>query len=278
MTEGADERAPDTAPLTAGEIWTREQLALLLDARFSPIAVARFLIASQRRASEVRRLRPDLARQSRVWLATGAVGWALPAALGVEPFRSRLRDGLGWWALTALMLDWHLGMLETDDGRPRALGAADALTLARVWLAPVALSAPSPAVCAVGFATDVLDGRAARAAEPTRAGRDLEGLADACFAGAVLVGLRRRRAIGRWASAAEMARLSTGFAYSLAVYFGSARPPDRGLTRAARLTTPMRAGGLVAAACGQRRLGTAMVGAGCAASLGLLAAAVRDRA
>ena len=83
------------------------------------------------------------------------------------------------------MLDWHLGMVETEDGRARALGAADALTLGRVWLAPVALASPTPLVCAAGFATDALDGPLARAAEPTRAGRDLEGLADACFATAL---------------------------------------------------------------------------------------------
>jgi hypothetical protein len=34
------------------------------------------------------------------------------------------------------MLDWHLGMFETDDGRPRRLGPADALTLSRVSLVP----------------------------------------------------------------------------------------------------------------------------------------------
>lgn len=196
---------------------------------------------------------------------------------GVEPFRSRLGVGLAWWAATALMLDWHLGMLETEDGRPRPLGAADALTLGRVWLAPVALASPTPLVCATGFATDVLDGMAARAAEPTRAGRDLEGLADACFASALLLGLRRRGAIGRAASTAEMARLGAGFAYSLAVYFGRAEAPEHSLTRAARLTTPVRAGGLLAAGAGRRGLGTALVGAGCAWSAGLLAAALRGR-
>ena len=176
------------------------------------------------------------------------------------------------------MLDWHLGMVETEDGRPRPLGPADALTLARVWLVPAALSAPTPLVCAAGFATDVLDGRAARAAQPTRAGRDLEGLADACFAGAVITGLRRGDRIGRTASGAELLRLAAGFAYSLAVYFGRARAPEPRLTRAARLTTPVRAGGLIAAAAGRPRLGTALVGAGCAWSLGLLGAALREQA
>lgn len=258
--------------LTEGEQWTREQLELLLRRRFSPPAVAHFLAESQRRASDVRRRRPELARQELRWGLAGAIAWATLAACGRRPFRAR---GLAWWGLACVMLDWHLGMLETDDGRPRPLGPADALTLARVWLAPAMLDEPSPALCAAGFATDVLDGVAARSlGEPTRAGRDLEGLADACFAAALLAGLRRRDAIGPAASAAELMRLGVGFSYSLAVYFGRAEAPDRGLTRAARPTTVVRAGGLVAAAAGRRRLGTALVAGGCAASVALVGRAV----
>ncbi|MGI8945949.1 MAG: CDP-alcohol phosphatidyltransferase family protein [Thermoleophilaceae bacterium] len=251
-------------------MWTREQLRLLLDARFSPPAIAHFLVSSQRRAGDVRRRRPELGRQSRALIGAGALAWAAPAAAGMEPFRGHAREGLGWWALCALMLDWHLGMVETADGRPRPLGAADALTLARAWLAPVALERPTPAVLTAGFTTDVLDGIAARRlAEPTRAGRDLEGLADLCFAGATLVGLRRRGAIGRAASTAELGRLATGLAYALLVYFGRARAPEAAFTRAARATTPVRAAGLIAAATGHGRLGTWLVGLGCAASVAL---------
>lgn len=222
--------------------------------------------------------RPALRRQSWRWLATGALLWCALAVARVEPFRSRTGGGLAWWALTALMLDWHLGMVETEDGRPRPLGPADALTLARVWLAPAALAQPTPLLCAAGFATDVLDGQAARATDPTRAGRDLEALADSCFTGAVLLGLRRQNRIGRTASGAELIRLVAGFSYALAVYFGRAQAPDPSLTRAARVTTPVRAGGLIAAAAGSSRLGTALVGAGCAWSVGLLGAASRRRA
>ena len=253
--------------LTEGEQWTRDQLELLLSRRFSPPAVAHFLAESQRRASHVRRRRPELARQELRWASAGAA-----ACLALPPRRRML----AWWGLVCVMLDWHLGMLETDDGRSRPLGPADALTLARVWLAPAVLEEPRPALCAAGFATDVLDGIAARSlGEPTRAGRDLEGLADACFAAALLTGLRRRDAIGPAASAAELARLGAGLSYSLAVYFGRAQPPDRELTRAARPTTVMRAGGLIAAAAGRRRLGTALVAAGCAASVALVGKALR---
>lgn len=273
MTSPAPERT-----LTEGEAWSREQLELLLAARFSPAGVVRFLVASQRRAAQVRARRPELGRQSRVWLVAGGCAWALPALAGVEPFRRQARAGMGWWSVTALMLDWHLGMVETEDGRPRRLGPADALTLARVWLAPVALSAPTALVCAAGFATDLLDGPLARRTEPTRAGRDLEGLADMCFASALLAGLRRRDAIGSAASAAELIRLGTGLGASVAWYFGRAEAPERALVRAARVTTPVRAAGLLAACRGHRRVGTALVGAGCAASVGLVGRALMSRA
>ena len=204
--------------------------------------MARFLVASQRRAADVRGRRPELRRQSRVWLVAGAGAWVLPAVAGVEPFRGQARGGLAWWCLTALMLDWHLGMMETEDGRPRPLGAADALTLVRVWLTPVAWAEPTPFVCAAGFATDVLDGPVARAGEATRAGRDLEGLADACFATALLAGLRRRGALGPAASAAELVRLGAGVAGSLTYYFSRAEAPDRALVQAARNHARARAG------------------------------------
>lgn len=260
-------------PLTEGEEWVRAQLARLRARRFAPAAVAAFLTASQRRANAIRRARPDLARQEAAWLAAGTAAWLGLAAGGAEPFRRRLGSGLAWWAATGLMLDWHLGMLETAAGELRPLGAADALTLARAWLVPVAADTPSAAVCALAGLTDVLDGHAARAAAPTRAGRDLEGLVDACFAVAALGGARRRGWLGRWAAGAEAARQAAGFGYALAVYFGRAAPPDAAIARAARLTTPVRVAGLVAAGLGRRRAADLLVGGGAAASVALLAGA-----
>jgi hypothetical protein len=173
------------------------------------------------------------------------------------------------------MLDWHLGMVETVDGRPRPLGAADALTLSRAWLVPVALDAPTPLVCGIAGATDVLDGRFARA-EATRIGRDLEGLVDACFGMAALrTGLREGR-IGRAVVAAELARLAAGFGYALFVYFGRAAAPDPRVTGAARVTTPVRVAGLIAAGLGRRRLADALVGGGALWSVGALAASLRS--
>jgi hypothetical protein len=262
-------------PLTEGELWARRELQELLDARLNPIAFGRFLWRSWQRSAEVRRARPELARRAYGWMLAGAALWVALAAGGAEPFRRRLRGGLAWWAATALMLDWHLGMLESDDGQPRNLAAADALTLARAWLVPVALDSPTPLVCGAAAATDVLDGVLARRAGPTRAGRDLEGLVDACFGASALVGARRRGWIGRPSVAAELARLGAGFGYALYVYFGRATAPDPAVTRAARITTPVRAAGLIAAGAGRRRLADALVGGGSLGSVAAIAGALR---
>jgi phosphatidylglycerophosphate synthase len=255
--------------VTEGELWARAELEHLLDRRFSPVAIAGFLDASFRRSADVRRSRPELARQSRRWMAVGAAAWLLP------PFRRRARVGLAWWALTALILDWHLGMVETPDGRPRPLSCADALTLARAWLVPVAARAPTPAVIGAAALSDVLDGALARRGEPTRAGRDLEGLVDACFGAAALLGALRRGAVAPAAVGAELARVGAGFGYALVVYFGRAGAPDPRVTRAARLTTPVRAAGLIAAGLGRRRLASALLAAGSAWSVGSLVYGVR---
>jgi hypothetical protein len=74
---------------TEGEAWTREQLERLLAARFRPAAVARFLAASQRRASAIRARRPEVARRELGWGAAGAAAWLVLAAARKEPFRRR---------------------------------------------------------------------------------------------------------------------------------------------------------------------------------------------
>lgn len=246
--------------MTEGEQWTRDQLRALRARRFAPAAVGAFLLASQRRANLTRASRPELARQAWGWIALGAVPWLWVAATS-RGARRRARAGLAWWLACGLMLDWHLGMFETVDGRPRRLGAADALTLTRAWLVPLAGSRPSVAACAIAGLTDALDGPLARHGEPTRAGRDLEGLADACFAAAALHSARRRDLIARWAVAAETTRLALGALYAARAYFLDIEAPAAAVTRAARPLSALRAGGLLLAAGGRRRAGSAVLGA-----------------
>ena len=236
--------------------------------------MARFVGASRRRAAERRRERPELARQARAWSAIGTAAWIAPAAAGVEPFRGRLHAGLAWWGLVALMLDWHLGMVESEEGEPRPLGPADACTLARAWLAPLAAHRPGPLVCGAGFASDALDGTLARAGTPTRAGRDLEGLADAAFALAALRGAVRNGWLGSLPAGAEAARLLAGFAITSAAYF---RPEGPGpVPRGSKAASFVRAGGLIAAGLGRRRVADVLVSAG--AAIGVLTGTARSRA
>jgi phosphatidylglycerophosphate synthase len=279
MTQPAASGGPPVAgeprALTEGEVWAREQLELLLAARFAPRATWRFLAASWRRSATIRAARPERARRAYTWLALGAAVWLVPAAAGVQPFRRRLGVGLAWWGSTSVMLDWHLGLFETEDGRPRQLGAPDALTLARVWLVPVVADSPTALVCGLAAVTDALDGPLARRTEPTRAGRDLEGLVDVCFAFAALRGLTRAGRLGQAAALAEASRLTAGVGYATFAYFGRARAPEAQLVHAARSATAVRFAGLFAAAAGRRRLGGALLVSGSACSVGLTVLAAR---
>ncbi len=229
----------DGCGLSEGERWAREALDALRARSFSPPGVVEFLAASLARARRVRTRRPDLVSQSRRF---GAVGLGASVALGP---RASIR-WLAWWA----MLDWHLGMAETDGSEPRALGAADALSLARLWMAPLARRAPHPALIAAASATDLLDGLLARRAGPTRLGRELDSAADASFFHAAVSGLVRRRSLDPWVLAAERAHLLVVVGAGAATYLGaSARPAAPG-PRALRAT--FGATGLLLAAVGDR--------------------------
>jgi hypothetical protein len=248
--------------LTEGERWTRRQLKELRTARFRPRAVAAFLAASHRRAGEIRRARPDLAAQAHAWTAVGAVVWTGAAVAGIRPFRRRAAAGLAWWAAVGIMLDWHLGMVETEDGQPRRLGPADALTLARAWLVPVLATDLQPTAVLAAAATDAFDGPIARATAPTRAGRDLEGLVDSAVYAAALISAHRHRRLSPPVVDLELARLAAGFGYAVARYFARLDAPDLAVVHAARATTAIRVAGLVAAGRGHRRIGDALVAAG----------------
>jgi phosphatidylglycerophosphate synthase len=196
------------------------------------------------------------------------------AATGRRPYRNRVPSGLAWWTATWLILRWHLGMVETEDGRALPLGPADACTLFRAWLVPLAAE-PRPAVHALALASDVVDGPLARRRGTTRFGRDLEGIVDAAFAAAALRGLARRGAIGRPLVAVEAVRQAAGAIYTAGRYFGAARPPDRGRLHAGRVAAPIRGAGLIAAAAQRRRAAQALL---CAAAVTSAAAIVRPTA
>ncbi|MBA3370537.1 MAG: hypothetical protein H0T96_03670, partial [Thermoleophilaceae bacterium] len=145
--ERGDPEPGATAQVTEGERWAREALDRLRTRRFSPPGLVEFLAASFARARRVRGRRRELVSQSR---RVGAAGLVASTALGP---RAMVR-WLAWWA----MLDWHLGMVESSgsERRARALGAADAVTLARLWAAPLARRSAHPAVIALASATDVV--------------------------------------------------------------------------------------------------------------------------
>lgn len=229
--------------MTDGERWAREALAELASARWRPRAVVRFLVASQRRANLHRRERPQLARQARRWLLAGALAYA----------PTRPNGAVRWWLAVALMLDWHLGMVESDDGEPQPLGAADACTLLRAWLVPMVAETHRPGLVAIGLGTDVLDGALARASTPTRAGRDLEGLVDGAFVMAAL----RASPIPQPVALLEAFRIAAGVGVTTVSYLRGAPiqvPRDRSGTvlRAAGLLSrrPRLAGSLVLAGAG----------------------------
>jgi phosphatidylglycerophosphate synthase len=164
------------------------------------------------------------------------------------------------------MLDWHLGMSESDDGARRdRLSAADAVTLARFWLVPVlppsAQSASGmPAVIVLGGATDWLDGRLARRSGPTRLGRDLDTTADlAFFSTAAIVAHRAGRLprLGAWAFGL---RHGLGLALSLSAFFGRTQRPT---IRARPWGAILRVGGLALCVTGRHTAGTSIAIAGC---------------
>jgi len=260
--------------VTSGEQWAQAELRHLRARRFTPAAVVAFLAASERRADEVRRARPALARRARRWELAGAVVWSSLALGGREPFRRRAVSGLAWWGLVAVMLEWHLGMIESEDGEPRNLGAADALTLARAFLVPVIADDLDTAALTAAAVSDVLDGMAARAIVPTRAGRDLEGLVDAAVLAAALRCAHRTGRLSPAVVALELGRITAGFGYAVAVYFALAQAPSETVLRAGRLTAPLRLAGLIVAGRGWRRSADTLLATGSLISILLLACAL----
>src|SRR3954468_9949268 len=234
--------------LTDGERWSRELLDRLRAERFSARAWVRFFDDAFLRARVVRARRPALVRQSRRW---GAAGLAAAVPFGPRAAASWVL----WWA----MVDWHLGMAETRDGSERPLGAADALTLGRIWAAPVVRRHPRPWLVAIGMASDLADGMLARRAGPTRLGRDLDSTADTLFLDAALRGAVEQHGLDARVVRLERARLLVGTAVTLRSYLGDSQPAASQANRG--LAAALAAGGALLAAGGRPRAAEALTGA-----------------
>ncbi len=235
-------------PLTEGQRWSRDLLDRLRAEHFSPHAWQRFLGDGLKRSRTIRARRPDLVAQSRRWGAAG-----LAAAL---PFGPR---AAGSWALWWAMIDWHLGMVETHDGRERPLAAADAVTLARLWAAPIVRRHPEPWLVGAGLLTDLIDGPLARRAGPTRLGRDFDSTADTLFLDAALRGACDRHGLDPRLLALERARLVVGTAVTLRSYFGDSEPAPTQQNRG--LAAVMAAAGALLAVTGRTSGAQHLVGA-----------------
>jgi phosphatidylglycerophosphate synthase len=245
----AEGGAPGSArQLTDGEQWSRELLDRLRAERFTPGAWQRFFGDGFRRARTTRSRRPELLAQSRAWGLGGLI-----AAL---PFGPRTA---AWWALWWAMVDWHLGMVETAEGRERQLSAADSLTLARLWAAPIVRRHPEPWLVGAGMATDLLDGVLARRAGPTRFGRDFDSTADTVFLEAALRGASERHGLDPRLLELERARLLVGTAVTFGSYFGASEPAPIQQNRG--LAAVLAAGGALLAVSGRTRLAEGLLGA-----------------
>jgi phosphatidylglycerophosphate synthase len=191
-------------------------------------------------------------------------GLAAALPFGARPVAS--------WALWWAIVDWHLGMVEAADGDQRhrweidaadrdqrLLSAADALTLARLWAAPLVRRHPRTWLVAAGMATDVVDGALARRCGPTRLGRDLDSTADTLFLDAALRGAVEQHGLDARLLALERARLLVGTAVTLGSYFGGSEPAPMQRNRGSAAV--LAAAGALLAVSGRRRLAEPMIGA-----------------
>jgi phosphatidylglycerophosphate synthase len=224
--------------VTVGEAWARELLAELRARRFRPAGWHVFFARSFRRAAETRARRAAEHRRLKVLAAVGLAGWAIVAVLG----RPWLGLGGAAWLFTMLvMVDWHLGMLEDDQGRPLpGIGVPNLLGIGRCALVPLLLGVRTPvllALLALAGASDLIDGWVARTRRmESRLGRFLDGGVDALVLGATAIAAARLELLPWWTAALVLARyLLQWSALAFAYFLGL--PIIRAL--------PGRAGGLV---------------------------------
>ncbi len=266
---------------TEGERWTQRVLAELRSDAYRPEAWLRFLDQSFARAQRTAAQRPGIRRQARTWGATMLfAGWATPHLLrrcGLPGPPPRLL--MAWSLAEASMLMWHLGMAERPDGTHRQLDAADALSLARAWLAPVALTAPRRPAFALwlvgaGAASDLADGRLARRRGPTRLGQRLDSVADTSLFAALVAGGRWAGLVGTGTAGAVAMRYLSTVALGTWHYFVLAGPPPSETVAATRVVAPSMWTGLALTLAGRRRVGSMLLTASSLTALALGTAAL----
>lgn len=176
------------------------------------------------------------------------------------------------------MLDWHLGMVEGPKGEDRErLTAADAVTLTRLWSAPILAAQDQPtrdsrrvfaALIATAAASDVLDGPLARRAGSTRLGGDLDTIADAVTLASAARAARRAGWLPTGAARLVAVRSSLPVAVVAATYFRTGQRPASDCFGATRRLAPVLLGGLAAAPF-SARAGATLTSAASLASLAL---------
>jgi len=235
--------------MTEGELWTREVVGELRASGYRPGAWKWFIARSLARARFARRERRRAHRETLALAALGLAAWLALALLG----RLWLAlVGATWWALIVLMLDWHLGMLEDEAGRPLArLGVPNLLSLLRAALVP-ALPVLAPTLLLVALlvsgVADVVDGAVARAfGRETRLGAWLDGGVDGFVLGAAALGAGFDGLLPWWAVALVLARHALQWAVVAAVWLTIAERRERWRTVSGKLPGAVLFAGLVLA-------------------------------
>jgi phosphatidylglycerophosphate synthase len=232
-----------------------------------------FLDKSFARARRTRAIRTRQHRQLLGLTAAGAAAWAALAALG-WPWLGLI--GVAWLTLLLLMVDWHVGMLESDAGRPlQELGAANLISLLRGALAPALLAAPPTALLALLLGaglTDAIDGPLARArGQESRLGRFLDPGVDAFFFGAAAVAATRLGLLPWWATCLVLARYAAQWSALAVAYFARIEVPRPKGFVPWKLPGPIVFCGLILA-CAHITIATTVVAAGALAGVATLTA------
>jgi len=215
--------------VTEGERWTEQLLAELRAAGYRPRAWGRLLSDSRTRAAVTRARRQREHRQALALAAAGLLAWGTVMLAG-HPLAAVA--GASWWLLLALMLDWHLGMLESADGdRVEGLGIANVICVGRAGLAPALVIASPPILAGLLVAagiSDAVDGPIARARrQQTRLGHWLDGSADGLVLGAAAIGAAHAQLLPWWATALVLGRHGLQWLVIAAAYFARAQAPPR---------------------------------------------------